>query len=85
MSFDAAVEHMHSHTGLSAGTARAEVVRYCAWPTQAASYLTGALELERIRRRYVAEGRGSARRFNDEVAATGSLPLGLAEQAVMAG
>ena len=85
MSFDAAVEHMHSHTGLSAGTARAEVVRYCAWPTQAASYLTGALELERIRQRYVGEGRGTARRFNDAVAATGSLPLGLAEQAVMAG
>ena len=85
MSFDAAVEHMHTHTGLSAGTARAEVVRYCAWPTQAASYLTGALELERIRRRYVEAGVGTARSFNDEVAATGSLPLGLAEKAVMAG
>ena len=85
MGFDEAVEHMRTHTGLSAGTARAEVVRYCAWPTQAASYLTGALELERIRRRYVDEGVGTTRRFNDEIAATGSLPLGLAEQAVMAG
>jgi uncharacterized protein (DUF885 family) len=83
MSFDEAVEHMHTHTGLSAGTARAEVVRYCAWPTQAASYLTGALELERIRQRYIDEGIGTARAFNDQVAATGSLPLGLAEQAVM--
>ena len=85
MSFDEAVQHMHTHTGLSAGTARAEVVRYCAWPTQASSYLTGALELERIRRRYIDEGVGTARTFNDEVAATGALPLGLAEQAVMAG
>jgi uncharacterized protein (DUF885 family) len=84
MSFEEAVGHMHTHTGLSEATARAEVTRYCAWPTQAASYLTGALELERIRGKYVAAGRGDARRFNDAVAATGSLPLGLAERAVMA-
>ncbi|MHB1444444.1 MAG: DUF885 domain-containing protein [Acidimicrobiales bacterium] len=84
MTIEQAVEHMHAHTGLSEATARAEVGRYCAWPTQAASYLTGAMELERIRERYVAEGIGTARGFNDAVAATGSLPLGLAEQAVMA-
>ena len=83
MTIEQAVEHMHAHTGLSEATARAEVGRYCAWPTQAASYLTGAMELERIRERYVTEGIGTARGFNDAVAATGSLPLGLAEQAVM--
>lgn len=85
MTFDQAAEHMHTHTGLSEATARAEVMRYCAWPTQAASYLTGALELERIRERYIAAGVGTARTFNDAVAATGSLPLGLADRAVMAG
>ena len=40
-SFDEAVAYMHQHTGLTEATARAEVMRYCAWPTQAASYLTG--------------------------------------------
>ncbi|HET6810958.1 MAG TPA: DUF885 domain-containing protein [Acidimicrobiales bacterium] len=83
MSFEQALEHMVGHTGLTEATARAEVTRYCAWPTQAASYLTGAIELERMRDRYVAEGRGDARRFNDVVAATGSLPLGLAERCVL--
>ncbi len=83
MTMEQAVEHMRSHTGLSEATARAEVGRYCAWPTQAASYLTGAIELERIRGSYLAQGRGTARSFNDAVAATGSLPLGLAELAVM--
>src|SRR5579884_46687 len=84
MDFDAAVAHMTTHTGLTEATARAEVARYCAWPTQAPSYLTGALELERIRDRFLSEGKGDARRFNDAIAATGSLPLGLAERAVMA-
>ncbi|HET9733216.1 MAG TPA: DUF885 domain-containing protein [Acidimicrobiales bacterium] len=82
MTFDQAVDHMHSHTGLSRETARAEVVRYCAWPTQAPSYLTGALELERLRDRWVDEKRGDRVSFNDAVAATGSLPLGLAEKAL---
>lgn len=83
MTFDQAVDHMHTHTGLSEATARAEVVRYCAWPTQAASYLTGALELERLRERYLSAGLGDARSFNDTVAGSGSLPLGLAARAVL--
>lgn len=83
MTFKEAVDHMVNHTGLSEATARAEVTRYCAWPTQAASYLTGAIELERMRDRYVATGHGDARRFNDAIAATGSPPLGLAERCVM--
>ena len=82
LSFDDAVRHMRTHTGLSEATARAEVGRYCAWPTQAASYLTGAVELERMRDRYLGSGRGDVRSFNDAVAATGSLPLTLAERAV---
>ena len=80
MTFGEAVDHMVNHTGLSPATARAEVSRYCAWPTQAASYLTGAIELDRMRSLWVGAGRGDARRFNDVVAATGSLPLGLAER-----
>ncbi|HEX5266108.1 MAG TPA: DUF885 domain-containing protein [Acidimicrobiales bacterium] len=83
MTVEEAVTHLVGHTGLSEATARAEVTRYCAWPTQSASYLTGALELDRMRTRYVGEGRGDGRRFNDEVAATGSLPLGLAERCLL--
>ena len=32
----------------------AEVGRYCAWPTQASSYLTGCLEILRIRSHWLA-------------------------------
>ncbi|HVE94110.1 MAG TPA: DUF885 domain-containing protein, partial [Acidimicrobiales bacterium] len=49
MTFDEAVAHMTNNTALSEPTAKAEVGRYCAWPTQAPSYLTGCLEIERIR------------------------------------
>ncbi len=74
---------------------RVEVGRYCWWPTQASSYLTGCLEILAIRERYLA-ARGLAgvdpsdlpievlREFHDTLAGSGSLPLGLAERAVMA-
>ena len=73
---------MEANAGLPEPIARAEVSRYCAWPTQAPSYLTGSLEIERIRKRYLAAGRGDLRAFHDEVAATGCLPLALAEEAL---
>ena len=84
MTFDEAVTFMSTKASLSEPTARAEVGRYCSWPTQAASYLTGALEIDRIRERYFAEGRGTLREFNDTIAGSGMLPIALAEQAVMA-
>jgi uncharacterized protein (DUF885 family) len=59
------------------------VNRYCAWPTQAPSYLTGAMEIERIRDEYLAAGRGDLRAFHDALAGSGALPLGLARRAVM--
>ena len=81
MSVDEAIEHMQQRAGLTAPVARAEVLRYCAWPTQAASYLTGCLEIERMRDRWLAESRGNLRSFHDTIAATGGLPIALAEQA----
>ncbi len=82
MSVEEAVWFMSTKASLSEPTARAEVGRYCAWPTQASSYLTGCLEIERIRGRYLAEGRGDLRRFHDAIASSGMLPIGLAERAV---
>jgi uncharacterized protein (DUF885 family) len=88
MSWDEAVEFMTSRTALTEPTARAEVTRYCAWPTQAASYLTGSLEIARIREAFFTK-RGSSdtdalRAFHDGITSSGGLPMALAERAVMA-
>ncbi|HEX5493214.1 MAG TPA: DUF885 domain-containing protein [Mycobacteriales bacterium] len=84
MDLDQAVEFMTTRVSLSAGTARSEVERYCSTPTQAAAYLTGALEIERIRARW-RERRPNAplREFHDALAGTGELPLGLVERLVL--
>jgi uncharacterized protein (DUF885 family) len=84
MSFEEAVTHMSTKASLSEPTARAEVGRYCTWPTQASSYLTGSLEIERIRTRWYAEKRGSLREFHDAIAGSGVLPISLAERAIFA-
>ncbi len=94
MTYEEGVEYMTSATPLTEPTARAEVGRYCTWPTQASSYLTGCLEILRIRRRFLDargfEGVAPAeapveviREFHDGICATGRLPVGLAEQALM--
>lgn len=80
MTVDEAVDYMDSHTSLSRDTAQAEVLRYCAWPTQASSYLTGALEIDRMRGRWLREGRGSLKDFHDRAAGSGRLPIGLVER-----
>ena len=94
MSVEEAIRFMVEKAGLPEPTAKAEVGRYCAWPTQASSYLTGCLEILRIRDDYLAKAGvdGPAakapierlRAFNDALTSSGSLPLGLAEQAVLA-
>ena len=88
MSWDEAVTFMTTRTGLTEPTAKAEVTRYCAWPTQASSYLTGCLEIVRIREAFFAR-RGSSdtdalRAFHDALTSSGGLPIALAERAVMA-
>lgn len=80
MSFDEAVAFMHTRANLPAPTARAEVARYCAWPTQAAAYLTGCLEILRIRERFTRETGGTLRQFHDKLGRSGALPIALAEQ-----
>jgi uncharacterized protein (DUF885 family) len=83
MSFDEAVDFMRTRANLPEPTARAEVVRYCAWPTQASAYLTGCLEILRIREEYLRKNGGSLREFHDRIARSGSLPIALAERAVL--
>ena len=94
MSYDEAISFMVEKTATPEPTARAEVGRYCWWPTQASSYLTGCLEIMRIRDRFL-ESRGLPagsgvtapvgvlREFHDRLAESGSLPLGLAERAIL--
>jgi uncharacterized protein (DUF885 family) len=79
-----AVDHMSTKASLSPETARAEVLRYCASPTQAASYLTGALEIQRLAGEWLHSARGSLREFHDFIAGTGRLPLSLAERCLAA-
>lgn len=83
MTFDEAVRFMMDKTGIPEPTAKAEVGRYCSWPTQAPSYLTGCLEIERMRGRWFAEGKGDLKSFHDTIARSGGLPIGLAERALL--
>jgi uncharacterized protein (DUF885 family) len=88
MTWDDAVRFMTEHTALTEPTAKAEVTRYCAWPTQASSYLTGCLEIVRIREAFFAR-RGASdtdalRAFHDAITGSGGLPIALAERAVLA-
>jgi uncharacterized protein (DUF885 family) len=76
-----AEEFMVTRASLSPGTAKGEVDRYCAWPTQAPSYLTGCLEIERLR----AQWPGDLRGFHDTLAGSGCLPLGLIRRALTGG
>ena len=82
MTFDEAVTFMRDRAGLTEPVARAEVTRYCAWPTQASAYLTGSFEIERLRQRWFAEGAGDLTTFHDTVCGSGALPIALAERAL---
>lgn len=90
MTHSEAVEFMRANSSLTEPTAVAEVTRYCSWPTQASSYLTGALEILRIRDRFLSARETDAsdvdalRDFHDAITSSGTLPIALAERAVMA-
>lgn len=84
MSVEQATQHLTRAAAIPPEVARAEVVRYCAAPTQAASYLTGALEIRRMREAWEAAG-GELREFHDQITVLGGLPLGLAARALREG
>ncbi|NUP50092.1 MAG: DUF885 domain-containing protein [Catenulispora sp.] len=83
MSIKEAEAFMASKATLSPQTAEGEVNRYCAWPTQAPSYLTGCLEIEAIRADYLRAGKGTLKQFHDTIAGSGGLPLGLARRVAL--
>ena len=89
MGHEEAVAYMLAHSSLTEPTAIAEVTRYCSWPTQASSYLTGALEIARIRDAFFAARGAEAgdpdtlRDFHDAIAGAGTLPIALAERAAL--
>ncbi len=88
MTFDEAVKHMVERGNLTLPNARAEVGRYCSWPTQASSYLTGMLQIVDIRTRWLARrgasDRPALRAFHDAITSAGMLPTTLAEKAIAA-
>ncbi|MHB8630571.1 MAG: DUF885 domain-containing protein [Candidatus Limnocylindria bacterium] len=86
MTFDEAVRFMVEKGNLTLPNARAEVGRYCSWPTQASAYLTGMLEIVDIRTRWLArKGRADVtalREFHDALTSSGAMPTSLAERAL---
>ena len=86
MTLAEAQRFMEERANLTAPTARAEVARYAAWPTQASAYLVGCLEILAIRERHLARvaetGVTALRDFHDRLAGSGGLPPALAERAL---
>lgn len=82
MDREGAERHMVTQAGMEESVARAEVLRYTAWPTQAASYLTGCLVIEDLRAEYLADPAHTLKGFHDSLAASGAMPLGLARRAI---
>ncbi len=82
MSIDEATSFMAERCGFPVPTAYREVLRYCSYPTQASSYLTGALEIERMAGAWTAAGKGTLPAFHDALLSSGKLPLGVAAQAI---
>jgi uncharacterized protein (DUF885 family) len=86
MTFDEAVTFMVEKGNLTEPNAKAEVGRYCSWPTQASSYVTGMLEIVDLRTRWLAKkGKNDVaalREFHDKLTGTGAMPTSLAERAL---
>jgi uncharacterized protein (DUF885 family) len=82
MSIDEATTFMAERCGFPVPTAHREVLRYCSYPTQASSYLTGALEIERMAREWTGSGQGTLAAFHDALTRSGKLPLGVAARAI---
>lgn len=81
-----ALEYLLSACPIARIDAEAEIDRYIAYPGQALSYMTGRLEIERMRAECQRlAGRGfDLRAFHDQVLANGALPLSVFAEAMRA-
>lgn len=79
-----AIEYMLDHTAESENSVTAEVDRYIAVPGQATAYLTGSLEIQRLRR-MAADSLGDAfdvKGFHDRVLGDGAVSLPMLAESI---
>jgi len=81
---DQAIKYMLDNSSMGKTDATAEVERYIAIPSQAVAYKTGAMTIQRLRRKAEAElgGKFDIREFHAQVLMTGALPLAILEQKI---
>jgi uncharacterized protein (DUF885 family) len=81
---DQAIKYMLDNSDMGKTDATAEVERYIAIPSQAVAYKTGALTIQRLRKKAEAQlgPRFDIREFHAQVLMTGSLPLSILEQKI---
>lgn len=81
-----ALAYMLDNAPIARIDAEAEIDRYIAYPGQALSYMTGRLEIERLRRECsdLLGERFDLRAFHDEVLGNGALPLNVFADAMRA-
>jgi len=79
-----AIDYMLAHSDMGKTDATAEVERYIAIPSQALAYKTGAMTIQRLRRKAEAElgSKFDIREFHAQVLMTGGLPLAILEQKI---
>ncbi len=79
-----AIKYMLDNSDMGKTDATAEVERYIAIPSQAVAYKTGALTIQRLRRKAETQlgPRFDIRDFHAQVLMTGSLPLTILEQKI---
>jgi len=81
---DQSIAYMLAHSNMGKTDATAEVERYIAIPSQALAYKTGAMTIQRLRRKAEAElgDKFDIREFHAQILMTGSLPLAILEQKI---
>jgi uncharacterized protein (DUF885 family) len=79
-----AIEYMLANSSMGKTDATAEVERYIAIPSQALAYKTGAMTIQRLRKKAEAElgNKFDVREFHAQVLMTGALPLAILEQKI---
>ena len=81
---DQAIKYMMLNSDMGKTDATAEVERYIAIPSQALAYKTGAMTIQRLRRKAEAElgDKFDVREFHAQVLMTGALPLAILEKKI---